>query len=120
MKNRKIVRSLFRVLGIALLAACIISVYAAESRRIDISVTEMGFSPDKIAVKKDEAISLVFTRKTDKTCAKDVIIHVNDKEKIEKVLPLNTPVTVETKFSKPGDIRFACGMNMVSGVIQVQ
>ena len=120
MKTGGIVRSLFRVLGIALLASCISGVHAAEPRRIDISVTELGFSPDKIAVKKDEAISLVFTRKTDKTCAKDVIIQVSDKEKIQKTLPLNTPVTIQTKFAKPGDIRFACGMNMVSGVIQVQ
>lgn len=120
MKAGRIVRSLFRVLGIALIATCISAAQAAEPRRIDISVTELGFSPDKIAVKKDEAISLVFTRKTDKTCAKDVIIQVSDKEKIQKTLPLNTPVTIETKFVKPGEVRFACGMNMVSGVIQVQ
>ena len=120
MKTGNTLRSLSWIVGVALMAACMLTVYAAEPRRIDISVTEMGFSPDKIAVKKDEAVSLVFTRKTDKTCAKDVVIQVSDKEKIQKTLPLNTPITVATKFVKAGDVRFACGMNMVSGVIQVQ
>jgi len=120
MKLATIEKCLAFLLALVIVFGAVPASRAAEARRIDISVTEMGFSPDKVAVKKGEPITLVFTRKTDKTCAKDVVIYVSDKEKIQKTLPLNAPVTVETKFAKAGDIRFACGMNMVTGTIQVQ
>jgi plastocyanin domain-containing protein len=92
----------------------------ASPRRIDISVTEAGFVPDKIAVKAGEDVTLAFTRKTDKTCVTEVVLFVNDNEKVEKKLPLNQVVTVDAKFAKAGELGYACGMNMYKGVIVVQ
>ena len=63
---------------------------------------------------------LAFTRTTDKTCTKEVIVHVDDKHKIEKKLPLNTKVEIAVKFSTAGELGFACGMDMNKGVIRVQ
>lgn len=90
-----------------------------EPRRIDLTVTERGFDPGKVTVKRGEEVRLVFTRKTDNTCAKEVVIRT-DKEKIEKKLPLNEAITITTSFPKAGEIRFACGMDMHGGVIVVQ
>jgi plastocyanin domain-containing protein len=42
------------------------------------------------------------------------------KEKIEKTLPLNTPVEVAATFAKAGKLAYACGMDMVHGSITVQ
>jgi plastocyanin domain-containing protein len=92
----------------------------AAARRIDISITEAGFEPDNVTVKAGEEVTLAFTRKTDQTCATEVVLFVNDKDKVEKKLPLNEVVPVDVKFSKTGKISYACGMNMYKGVIVVQ
>ena len=88
--------------------------------KIDISVTEAGFEPATINVKAGQPVTLAFTRKTDKTCATEVVLYVNDKEKVERKLPLNETVAVNAKFDKTGRLGFACGMNMIKGVINVQ
>jgi plastocyanin len=87
---------------------------------IEIAVTTEGFQPDKIAVKKGERVTFAFTRKTDETCAKQVVIQVSPTEKIEKQLPLNERVEVTTTFPNSGDVKYACGMDMITGVISVQ
>jgi plastocyanin domain-containing protein len=92
----------------------------ASARRLDISVTETGFEPDRVTVKKGEEVILAFTRKTDKTCAKEVIVYVNDKDKVKKELPLNKEIRVTAVFSKSGELRYECGMHMLGGVIVVQ
>ncbi len=91
----------------------------ATPRRININVTEKGFEPSAIAVKKGEEVTLVFLRKTDRTCAKDVRINVSEKEKIERKLPLDKPVEVTTAFAKAGKISYACSMDMITGEISV-
>jgi plastocyanin domain-containing protein len=88
--------------------------------RIEISVTEKGFEPEKITVKKGQPLRLVFTRKTEKTCAKEVVVRVSDEQKIEQKLPLDTPVEIPVTFPKSGELAYGCGMNMITGVITVQ
>jgi plastocyanin domain-containing protein len=87
--------------------------------RIAISVTEQGFEPEKVTVPGGKPVTLVFTRKTDGTCAKDIVIPLDGK-KIEKHLPLNEAVAIDVTFPKGGQIAYACGMDMVKGVILVQ
>lgn len=91
----------------------------ADATHIAIKVTENGFEPAKVPIKKGVATTLVFTRTTDATCAKAVVIPVGD-HKITKDLPLNQPVEVAVTFPNAGDIRYACGMDMVHGVLTVQ
>jgi plastocyanin domain-containing protein len=93
---------------------------AGGGQRLEIAVTENGFEPDKLSVHKDEPVTLVFTRKTDVTCAKQVIFDPGDGKKINKELPLNKPIEIAVTFPKSGDVRYACDMNMIAGVITVQ
>jgi len=93
---------------------------AEAAKRVSITVTENGFEPDDIKVAKGEPITFVFERKTDKTCAKEVIIHVDDDNKIEKKLPLDEPVEVAITFPTSGDVTYACGMDMIKGSIHVR
>jgi plastocyanin domain-containing protein len=93
---------------------------APAGNRVAITVTEDGFQPDDIKVKKGEPMTFVFERKTDKTCAKEVIIHIDEGNEIEKKLPLNEPVEVAVTFPKSGEVVYACGMDMVKGSIHVQ
>jgi plastocyanin domain-containing protein len=106
---------------LAVLVALSLPVVAwAANRKVDIAVTEKGFGPDKIKVKKGEAVTLAFTRKTDKTCAKQVIIQLGEGQKIEKKLPLNETVEIEATFPTAGEIRYGCSMDMITGVITVE
>lgn len=91
----------------------------AKPGAIEITVTENGFVPEGVTVKKGEPVTLGFTRKTDKTCAKEVILQVGT-EKIEKALPLDERVEIAVTFPDSGKLRYACGMDMISGTITVQ
>jgi plastocyanin len=89
---------------------------ASQARTIEIAVTAKGFEPARVKVKKGEPLKLVVTRKTDDTCAKEIVI---PDENIKADLPLDKPVTLSFTPKKSGEIRYTCGMNMVSGVLQV-
>ena len=92
--------------------------FAAKSTQaINVIVTEKGFEPSIINVKTGTNVELKITRKTNSTCAKEIVIA---SKKIKKELPLNKTVTVETGKLEKGEIKFACGMDMVSGVIIVK
>jgi hypothetical protein len=90
---------------------------ATKARRFEIAVTEDGFSPARIETSPNIPVELVFTRKTDKTCAKEIAV---PSLKIKKALPLNTAVAVAFTPDKTGTIDFACGMNMVKGSVVVK
>ncbi len=92
---------------------------ATQASRIAINVTEDGFSPEHVTVPQGKAVTLVFDRKTDDTCAKQIVLEVAGR-KIEKDLPLNHPVEVEVTFPEAGELTYACGMDMVRGTITVQ
>jgi plastocyanin domain-containing protein len=93
---------------------------AAAAKRVEIAVTRKGFTPDHIAVKKDQPVILSFTRKTDATCAKTVVVELGDGNKVQKDLPLDKTVEVAATFTKAGELSYACGMDMVHGVLTVQ
>lgn len=89
----------------------------SSTRTVDLKVGEGGFEPAQVHVKKGEPLKLVFTRTTDETCAKKLVIKDAN---VRKDLPLNKAVTVEFTPSKTGEIHYACGMDMVSGVLLVE
>lgn len=90
---------------------------SAKPQVIDIQVTEKGFEPSSIDVKPGALVTLNVVRKTDSTCAKEIQV---PSKKIKKNLPLNQVVSIELGNLEKGEIRFACGMNMVSGKIIIQ
>lgn len=92
----------------------------ANATRFDIKVTEKGFEPEDTSVPAGKPVTLVFERKTEQTCAKQVVLTMDDGKKIEKELPLNTPVEIAATFPKAGKLGYACGMDMIKGTIVVQ
>ncbi len=95
-------------------------VVVAAPAPIAIEVTSQGFSPNKITVKKGVPVTFVFTRTSDKTCAKEVVIAVGDGTTIERALPLKQKVEIAMTFAKSGELSYACKMDMVTGTISVQ
>ena len=105
-----------------LLAVLVVAPAGADPKpkRIDVHVTEKGFEPANITVPARTPITLVFQRDTDATCTKSVVIRLDDGKRIERVLPLKTPVEIAVTFPKAGKLGYACSMNMNKGTIVVQ
>jgi plastocyanin domain-containing protein len=60
---------------------------------------------------------ITFVRTTDKTCGTEVVFPSLN---IKRALPLNEPVAIEFTPANSGETAFACGMNMLKGVVVVQ
>jgi plastocyanin domain-containing protein len=89
----------------------------AQERMVNIEVTSAGFVPAQVKTKANQPLRLVVTRKTDRTCPKEIVIKDFG---INKPLPLNQPVEITFTPSKPGQVRYACGMDMIAGIITVE
>jgi plastocyanin domain-containing protein len=90
---------------------------AKDARTVELSVTDKGFEPDNVKVKKGEPVHLVVTRKTDQTCATEIVIKDLG---IKKELPLNKAVAIDFTPKKTGEINYVCGMDMMGGKLVVQ
>lgn len=128
MKTSKTISTMFALLAMIAATACgsdaqpaapepVTSPVAASQpaqQVIEMSVTAEGFVPAQIKVKVGQPVKLVVTRQVEGTCATEMVIKDYG---INKPLPLNEAVEVELTATKPGQIRYACGMDMIAGVI---
>ncbi len=89
---------------------------AAEVQTARIAVTEKGYEPDRVTLRSGIPARLTIVRMTDKTCGTEIVFPTLN---IKRPLPLNEPVVIEFTPAKTGDIAFACGMNMLKGVVVV-
>ena len=90
---------------------------AALSGRIAIRADDKGFTPSSVTVKKNEKATLVFTRTSDDTCAKEVVF---PELKTKKELPLNQPVEVDVPTGEARTLAFTCGMGMFKSSVVVE
>jgi len=89
---------------------------ATNAGRYEMTVDGAGFHPSQLTLAVGVPATIVVTRTTDQTCAKEMVIPSLN---LRKALPLNQPVEFAVTPSAKGQINFACGMNMLSGVIEV-
>jgi len=92
------------------------SVQQNDAQTATVEVTPKGFEPSSLKLKTGVPAKVTFIRKSEGTCAEDVVIKDYN---IERKLPLNEPVTVEFTPRK-GEFTFGCGMNMVKGKLIVE
>lgn len=76
-----------------------------------------GFTPNAIELKKGEQATLIFTRTTDETCARDIVFPELD---INQPLPLNQPVKLEIPTDEARKLTFQCGMGMYKSSVVIQ
>ena len=81
---------------------------------VAIEVTDEGFVPSSVTLPKGRPATLVFTRKIEETCAKEVVFTASG-EKHD--LPLKQPVRVTLPADRPDTLDYACGMNMLTGKV---
>jgi plastocyanin domain-containing protein len=88
---------------------------ADDRRAIPITVTDAGFDPARITAKPGEKLELVFTRRTKSECGAQV--KVGDGP--VTALPIDQPVKIAITAPPRGQLAFACGMDMMTGVVVV-
>ena len=82
-----------------------------------ITVTKQGFEPPVLIVPAGKPVTLVVTRTTEYTCARDFVMA---SQEIAKPLPLDQPVEIQLSPQAPGDLRYACGTDMFKGIVRVK
>lgn len=98
--------------------ACSSEAQPPLSNKVVMTVTDKGFEPQNLRVRKGEPVTLIITRKAEATCATEIVI---DEHNIKTTLPLNTTVTVTFTPTKSGQLKYGCAMNkMIGGVISIE
>jgi plastocyanin domain-containing protein len=90
---------------------------ATKTQVVSVNITRTGYEPGSLNLKRGVPARIVFTRRTDATCAKEVVIPDYG---INRPLPLNEAVVVTLTPRKTGKFTFTCGMNMMRGKIVVR
>ncbi len=103
------------LIALAVVAAgCARAPGGASANRVAIAVTDKGFVPDRVTVKAGTPVTLVVTRKTEKTCATEIVLQDFG---LRHQLPLNQAVEVTFTPAATGEHTYACGMDMIKGTV---
>src|SRR6266571_5138760 len=78
---------------------------AAASGEVQLSVTVSGFEPASVTVPRRQALTLVVTRKTDQTCATEILIPALN---VRRSLPLNQAVRIEVPRGVADSLNYTC------------
>ena len=105
--------SLVACFAVAALAGCA----PAGPKQIHVTVTEKGFEPEHVTIRKGQAAVLVMTRKTKSTCATEALFAETGKK---YDLPLDQPVRVDLTQVSPGTLHYACAMDMIKGTVTIE
>ena len=112
----KAIFALTLILGVTIVSGCG-SGREGGMKEIQVAVTDKGFEPNEIQVKKGDVVTLVVTRRTDQTCATEIVVAGG---KVRAALPLNQPVRLALGTIDSSGVKFACGMGMREGAVIVR
>ena len=85
---------------------------------VEIDVTPMGYSIDKISLAAGVPVRLLFTRTKKGGCTDTVQVPAFGVEPV--ALPLNEAVAIDFTPTESGTFAFACSMDMVKGALLVK
>jgi plastocyanin domain-containing protein len=118
------------VLALVLLAACSKAQTTApapvssgpvvapkQGGAIAVTVDAKGFTPTDVHATRGEPLTLIFTRTTDNTCAKEVVF---PELKVRRPLPINEAVAIALPTQEARTYRFQCGMSMWEGSVVIK
>jgi len=86
-------------------------------QRFTVKITQRGFEPVSLRLRRGVQARITFLRITEQTCATEIVLRDFG---VRRDLPLNQPVVVTLTPSKKGEFSFTCGMNMMRGKLIVQ
>ena len=108
------------IIGLIILAiGAAMNTEAAKPRlqTATVKITERGYEPYVVKVRRGVRTRITFVRTTDATCATEVVF---PELGIRRELPLNQPVVITFTPRKKGEFTFTCGMKMMRGKLIVQ
>jgi len=88
----------------------------AKDQIFNLIVSEKGFEPNSLKVKSGMPLVLKVTRKTDSTCATQLVV---PSKKIKVDLPLNKEVVINVGTLEKGEVKFGCAMDMMIGAVMI-
>ena len=89
-----------------------------SDNRQEVEVTvNGGYLPNTIVLKKDVPATINFNRKDPSGCFEQVVFPDFG---ISENLPVNQIYPIEIDTSKPGEYKYACGMNMFFGKVVIK
>jgi len=101
------------VMALAVVSGC--GAGGGGPQRVRVSVTEAGFVPSRVTVKRGRPVEVVFTRQLEQTCATDVVFPTLHRG---YDLPIHKDVTVELAAADIRDtLRYSCSMEMQHGML---
>ena len=90
---------------------------SANEQRYQVTVDGGGFHPSSLTIPAGKPVSLVVTRISDSTCAKEIVIPALSET---RDLPLDRPVQIRIPAQQKGTLAFACGMDMYHGRLVIR
>lgn len=88
----------------------------ASGETVRIEIAANGYTPKTIGVRKGQTVKLEFFRKDGDNCGEKLVFPAMN---IERDIPVGKPVVVEVTPDKAGELKFACGMDMLRGKLIV-
>lgn len=79
-------------------------------------VVSGGYDPDVIVAKKDVPLTIVFDRRESSPCSDEVVI---PEFGIRQALAPHAKTSIRVIPKRAGEFPFACGMNMLHGLLRV-
>lgn len=89
----------------------------ARVQEATITLTEKGYEPERLKLKRGIPARLTFVRKFAATCATEIIIA---RYNIKRELPMNQPVVIEFTPLQTGELEYTCSMKMVGGKFDIK
>jgi plastocyanin domain-containing protein len=90
---------------------------AVKIQSAHVILTERGYEPASIKLRRGVPARVTFMRKVSATCATEVVLPDYG---IKRALPLDEAVVVEFTPEKAGEFTFSCGMGMLRGSLVVR
>jgi plastocyanin domain-containing protein len=85
---------------------------------VEVAVTEEGFVPSRIPARAGQPLTLVLTRKAERTCATEILFQGQEGK---TDLPVGKTVEVTYTPQTSGELKFGCAMGMmIGGVLDVR
>ena len=90
---------------------------SSEPQVVKLAVSESGFTPLEIAARKGTPLTLLVTRESEASCAKEIIIPGAN---IRRSLPVRQEVSITFTPTKRGSMQYTCCDDMTGGKIVVR
>jgi len=85
-------------------------------KTVRINISEAGYAPASVSIKKGQTVRLVFYRSDANNCGEELVFPALN---IKREIPVRRRVVVTITPRRAGEIAFACGMDMYRGKILV-